>query len=277
MKRLSSSLDFQNVSKLIAYLALVSLLPFLSGCFSFRVTQKANRHTVETRFYCSADKIEKAGINKDDQLCIFFEKDLTNSMRNYFALTIPLKQIQTNVQNQPGFTKAGIMCTTNYYDVETPHFSQTASNLLFQNVPPADKTNPLFRVRLITYATIHVAGSTVHSNWTWPHNLESNCIPVGATLVAQGYTADHCSDFLLLSNSTQTVYLTKTNPIEFTYIDTSVKRSFTIVTVDPIMVSRVCTEHPGYYGLLPVAIIADIVTFPFQLPIFLAMEFGGPM
>jgi len=85
--------------KLISYLAFLVFLPFLSGCLSMKATEAANKHTVEITLYNSADRIEKAAVIKDDQLCIFFEKDLTNSIQqSHFSLTIPLAQIQTNSQ-----------------------------------------------------------------------------------------------------------------------------------------------------------------------------------
>ena len=159
------------------------------------------------------------------------------------------------------------MSTTNYYDVDR-HLSRKTLDFMFQNVSSVDKTNPLFVERMVTYATMHVpAGSTIRTNL---ENSESDLkfIPVAAPLIVgvADNTAYHCLDFYTFCpNATQTVYLTRTNPIEFTYIDTSIKRSFTIVTIDPVIVSNERTEHPGYYCLFAVlSIVADIATSPFQ-------------
>src|SRR5690242_9472407 len=136
--------------KLIAYVALFALPPFLSGCLSMKVTQAVDTHMVETRLYDSVDKIEKAGVTKDDQVWIFFEKDQTNSMPDRFTLVIPLAQIRTNVQNQPGFATAGILRTTNNYDLYQK-LSPAAADFMFpESKLPADKTNALFVKCVIT-------------------------------------------------------------------------------------------------------------------------------
>ena len=64
-----------------------------------KATQAANKQTVEITLYNSVDRIGNAAVTKDNQLCIFFEKDLTNSPeKSHFTLTIPLAQFQTNAQ-----------------------------------------------------------------------------------------------------------------------------------------------------------------------------------
>src|SRR5690349_12289597 len=121
---------------LTAHLVLVALLPLLSGCLSMKATDSANNHRVETTLYDSVDNIEKAAVTKDDQLCVLFEKDLTNSTRGHFALMIPLGQIRTNAHNQPGFATQGILRTTNNYDLY-PKLSQSTAEFLFAHAPPS--------------------------------------------------------------------------------------------------------------------------------------------
>ena len=78
------------------------------------------------------------------------------------------------------------------------------------------------------------------------------------------WTALHGEKFILISNATQTVYLTRNTPIEFVLVDASLKRRFTIITVDPTLVSEKRTDHPAYYFLLPLTVPVDIATSPFQ-------------
>lgn len=218
------------------------------------VIHAANNRKVETRLYDSVDKIEKAGISKDDQLCVFFEKYSTDSTKSHFAVVIPLSQIRTNAGVQTGFTTAGIMRTTN------------SDDLYLRLV--RDKGNPLFVRCTITSATLHVPGSTIQTNWALLENQKINLksIPIGEPLIVRpnDNAAYHGLSLTLLSNATETVYLTRTEPIEFAYIDASIKRSLTIVTVDPYIVSTKRTEHPGYYCFLPLTVPVDIATFPIQ-------------
>jgi hypothetical protein len=229
--------------KKTAYLVLLAVPPFLSGCLSMTAIHAADRHTVVTALHDSVDRIEKAGVTKDGQLCIFFEKELTNSTQSRFMLVIPLAQIRTNAQEQPGYSTAG---------------------------------------RLITSAIMHVPGSMIRMDWTLPGNPESDLklIPVGAPLIIGGgdRAVYHGLKLTLLSNATETIYLTRTAPIEFTYLDTSINRTLTTVTIDPTLVSKKRTEHPGNYFLLPLTVPADIATLPIQaigVGLFLWM-FSGP-
>ncbi|MGA3283454.1 MAG: hypothetical protein ABSD57_03205 [Verrucomicrobiota bacterium] len=237
--------------KLIARLALVALLPSLSGCLSMKATQAANKHTVEITLYNSVDRIEKAAVTKDDQLCVFFEKDLTNSpQKSHFSLILPLAQIQTNAQ---------------YHDVIVSSDDNGATYVFPKTLKSPDRH---------TWWTLQVPGGQIRTNWTLLKipNSDLKYIPVATALThweryrrpLQNPTVLHDKDFILLSNATQTVYLTRTTPIEFVYVDASTNRSFTIVSVNPTVVSKTHTEHPGYYFLLPLTVPVDIATSPFQ-------------
>ena len=213
-----------------------------------KTTQAANRHTVEITLYNSVDRIENAAVTKDDQLCVFFEKDLTNSpQKSHFSLILPLVQIQTNAQ---------------YHDVA---FNSDGS-ITFVKTPP--------RIKRTTYWTLQVPGGTIRTNWTFLKSPKDdlNPVPIGTSPIRRGHdwtklanlTALNADNFLLLSNAIQTVYLTRTTPIEFVYVDASMNRSFTIITVDPTVVSKTHTDHPAYYALLPLTVPADIATLPLQ-------------
>jgi hypothetical protein len=226
-----------------AYLVLLAVSPYFSGCLSMNAIHAADRHIVVTALHDSVDRIEKAGVTKDDRLCIFFEKELTNATQSRFMLVIPLAQIRTNAQEQTGFSTAG---------------------------------------RIITSAIMHVPGSMIRTNWTLSEHAESDLklIPVGEPLIIGGVDRAiyHSLKLTLLSNATETIYLTRTTPIEFTYLDTSINRTLTTVTIDPMLISRKRTEHPGNYFLLPLTVPIDIATLPIQaigVGLFLWM-FSGP-
>lgn len=255
--------------KFLTSFALIAFLPFLSGCFSMKATQAANKHIVQTTLYDSADAIEKAAITKDNQLCVFFVKFPTNSKPSRFTLFIPLAQMRTNAQMQPAFAAAGILHSTNNYDLYLKLPPAVERAMFPESKLPADKTNALFVKCVITSATMNVPGSTICTNLTLLENGQNflKFIPVGAPLNLGRYenALYHGLDLPLLSNAMETVYLTKTNPIEFTYIDASIKRSMTIITIDPYVISTEHTDHPGYYFLLPLTVPVDIVTSPFQV------------
>jgi hypothetical protein len=207
--------------KLIAHLALFTLLPFLSGCLTGGALQAAKRPTTKT-FYDSVSKVEKAGVTEDGRLYIFFEKDFTNSTSSRFTLVVPLAEIQTNAQD---------------YGYCTPK---------------------------IKYVTLNVPGNRIRTNWTLPESSEGNLelVPIETFPLPSGYFTEFSySHFTLVTNATRTLYLTKTGPIQFVYVDASIMRAFTIVNVNPLVVSK---KHPAYYALLPLTVPADIATSPIQ-------------
>lgn len=224
--------------KLITQLALIAFLPFLSGCVTSRALDEAKKTTTKS-FYDSVSKVEKAVVTKDGQLCIFFEKDLTNSAQSHFTLIIPLAQIQTNAQ-------------------------------VHRVAYVGDRHDS------VTYGTLHVPGNTIRAHWTLLENPESNLIfvQVGTPIIVgeRDDTYRHDQNFILLPNAKQTIYLTRTTPIEFVYVDASTNRSFTIITVDPIVVSK---KHPAYYALLPLTIPADIALSPYYAFVLIMLAAHG--
>ena len=108
---------------------------------------------------------------------------------------------------------------------------------------------------------LQVPRSAIRPNCTLLKKSKSDLvfIPIGTDLNPDALQA---GDFMLLSNATQTVYLTRTSPVEFVYVDSSMKVPFTSVTVAPTIVTK---RHPAYYLLLPLTIPADIATAPFQI------------
>jgi hypothetical protein len=246
--------------KKIAHLLLFALLPLLSGCISMSAIHATHCHNVETRFYESADKIEKAALTKDDQLCLFFEQTSTNtnSTPGRFTLMIPRSEIRMEAVAQPGYRTFGTLRERNPDHVYP---------MLLRDVD-----NPTFVKCMITSATLHLPGSTIQTNWALLENPKADLkfIPVGRPLHLRGQetAVQHGLSLILISNATETVYLTKSEPIEFAYIDTSIKRSMTIVTIDPKTVTTKRTEHPGYYFCLPLTVPADIATSPLQAACF---------
>ncbi len=152
--------------KLMTRFALIALLPLLSGCLSTGIIQAANRHVVKTPLYDSVDRIEKAATTEDDQLCIFFEKDFTNSNRSRFTLLIPLEQIRSDAKMH-GLATAGIMRNTNSYQLYSKlNSTAVAEHLRSRLAEPSIRTNPLYIECVVSYATLSVPGSTIRTNWT---------------------------------------------------------------------------------------------------------------
>jgi hypothetical protein len=251
--------------KLAARVVLLALLPLLSGCLSTQVIQSAKIKTVLTPVYNSADKIENAAITKDGELCLFFEKHLTNSTQSHFTVVIPLEQIRTNAHEYYAVSTSGILRSTN-------------SDALFSKLS-RDKTNPLLVRCEITSATFYVSDGTIQTNWTLLEGSRSHLrfIPVGEPLIVgpNDNAKYHGLELTLLSNATETVYLTRSTPIEVAYIDTSVKRSQTILTFPEMMTSTQHAEHPGYYALLPLTVPIDIATSPIQAVCLMFLAFGN--
>jgi hypothetical protein len=244
--------------KSTAHLVLFAILPFLPGCFSMKAIQAADEQVVEITLSNSARRIEKAAVTKDDQLCVFFENNLTNSSeKSRFSLTIPLAQIQTNAQ---------------FHDVA---ISPDDNGAMYAHTERSPNRH--------TWWTLQVPGRRIRANWASLKIPDLKYIPVATALThwelyhrpLENPTVLHDKDFILLSNATQTVYLTRTNPIEFVYVAPSIKQPFTIITVAPTVVSKKQTKHPGYDFLLPVTVPADIATSPFQLPILLWLKYGN--
>jgi len=255
-------------TKLIARFALIALLPLLSGCLSTGITQAANKHVVKTLLYDSVDRIEKAAITADDRLCVFFEKDFTNSVRSRFTLLIPLEQIRTN-SNVNGLTIVGLIGNTNSYDLYSKvRYPELAEHLRSKLAVPSIRTNLLYIECVVTYAMLSVPGGTIQTNWTLlDHPVDDfQFVPIGdpAILPKHRDVRARLLGFPLLSNATETVYLTRTEPIEFSYVDASMKRSMTVVKVEPYEVSHTQIDHPGYYCWLALTVPVDIATSPLQ-------------
>src|SRR5262249_28101631 len=134
------------------------------------------RHDVETRFYESADKIEKVGLTEDDQLCVFFERDSTNSTSTprRFTLVIPRSKIRTEAVDQPGYRTFGTLLERN-----TNHVYP----MLLRDVD-----NPAFVKCMITSATLHASESMIQTNWALLEdpNADLKFIPVGRPLHLKG-------------------------------------------------------------------------------------------
>jgi len=248
--------------KLIIQLALVALLPFLSGCYTAQTLNAAKAPASETILFGSVDKIEKAGITKDGQLYIFFEKDLTNSPKtSRFSLAIPLVQIQTN---------------SGYNDWLVATNDHGAMNIGSGFFPKSLYSSPDRH----TWRTLQVPGGQIRKNWPSLTIPDSKFIPVATALThwerytdpVENPTVLHDKDFILLSNATQTVYLTRTAPIEFVYVDASTNQSYTIVKVDPTVVTK---RHPAKYAWLPLTVPADIILSPFEFWIYLEFKSGN--
>jgi hypothetical protein len=217
---------------------------------------------VETALYDSADKIEKAGVTKNNQLSIFFEKNLTNSEQSHFSLVIPLAQFQTNAV---------------YFEMNLGLGGNSIFPWHTEKLPPSFKH--------ATYWTLNVPDGNIQPNWKLLKNPKSNLnfVPIEETLTTTGsawpglgnFTALHDENFILRSNATQTVYLTRKKPIEFVYVDASIKRPYTIVKVAPTVVSHKHTDHPADYALLPLTIPTDIILSPFELWIYLEFTSGN--
>jgi hypothetical protein len=213
--------------KLLTRIGLLAFLPFLSGCYSILVTDAAYNNRTKTKYNCSVSRIEKAVLTKDDRLCVSFEQEFGNSKPRRFTLTMPLAWFQTNL--------------------ETLH--------LERDIRPD-----------IGYAYLRRSAKLIQRNGRFPD--ASSCasvIPVKTVLTPRGFgmTEYKFSNFLLLSNANQTIYLTRESPVEFVYIDPSMGRSFTVVELSPTVVQR--KRAYGYYLLLPLTVPVDAVLWPFQL------------
>lgn len=234
----------------IVSLALFMCLPVLSGCITASAIQQANTSIV-TRRYASADRIAMAALTPDQQLCVFFEKDSTNAVgKSQFSLPVPLVLLSNNVQE---------LCDRDFR---------------MRNVDGS------YQTRHVSYAVLRIPGNAISKNWPLLKTARPDLqfIPVGELVMRRqvGPAFYHYTDFPLLSNATQTVYLTRTNPIEFVYVDPSLKRSFNVLSIQPDAVTK---KQPGCYFLLPITVPLDIATLPVQLPIgimfWLVMRNGG--
>ena len=116
-----STFEGFRFSCLFAHVAVLTSLPFLSGCFTTSAVNNAK--TIRTtRFYDSANRIATAAITIDNRLYVCFECDSTNSIQkttqvsprdagpprtnwqisirtNQFSVALPLTQIATNTQD----------------------------------------------------------------------------------------------------------------------------------------------------------------------------------
>ena len=247
------SAAFSRVKRIV-HLLLLAFLPCLSGCLSMQAIQSADRRDVATYYYTAADKIEKAALTADDRLCVFFEKDSTNSTPSRVNLVIPRSHIRTKIQHQVDYGTSGILLVTNHDDM----FLRLSR----------DKTNPAFVRCSILRGTCHTPGLAIQKNWPLLDDQRANLkfIPVGQSVqLGPNESAEsHGLSLTLLSNATETVYLTRSSPIEFAYIDTSIKRTMTVVMVDPLTKTTKHAARPQYYALLPLTVPLDVATFPFQ-------------
>lgn len=244
-----------SIMKLIVRLVLLSLLPLVSGCFTCMEVYKAKGETSSISKFDLADRIEKAGITKDGQLCIFFEKDLTNSPKtSRFSLAIPLSLFQTNAHFHDELVSADHRSTTFIHGpIIPPGYIQTK------------------------YWSLDVSGGTVRKNWALLKDSKGDLkfIPAQTTLTPKpDWTALHGESFVLSSNATQIVYLTRTNPIEFVYVDSLTNQPYTIIAVAPTVISK-RHRHPAYYALLPVTIPIDIILSPYELFCFIEFASGN--
>src|SRR5215469_1821280 len=81
--------------KLIKIALIFSVLPFLTGCITSETIHMA-KTPVDIVYPDQVSHVEKAVISDDNQLVVFFEGSLSNSVRrSKFTLNIPLKDIGT--------------------------------------------------------------------------------------------------------------------------------------------------------------------------------------
>jgi hypothetical protein len=176
----------------------------------------------KTKYNYTVSKIEKAVVTKEGRLCVYFEEDLTNSTQRRLSLVVPLAQFQTNAQN-------------------------------------------VYLPQNITCARLDVLAKRLRANWTLLEKSERdlNIIPIGTFSNPSGrYNELYFTNCTPLLNAPQTIYLTRKSPIQFVYVDASIKRPFTIVELSPTVTTK---KKSAYYLLLPLTVPADLVLWPFQL------------
>jgi hypothetical protein len=208
-------------------------LPLLAGCISSSAISAAK--SPHARVLPDRVHVEKAAISKDNQLLIYLEGSITNSSKtNRFTLRIPLAQLEDNGH---------------------------IINLVATNGLPS--------------AVINVPRHELYEGWIFQKRLrDAKPVAIGLPISPPYRFPDGDPAYRtggstkLLPNSTQALCQVRmADQIEFIYIDSSDKRAFTDLRVEPAMGTP--SEEPGYYFLLPVTVPLDIATSPIQIPIYI--------
>lgn len=209
--------------------------------------------------------VEKAVISDDNQLVIYFEGSLSNSVRrSKFTFNIPLKDIGTRPKEIQSYA---LEFGTNQY----------AEGII---------------------AVLNVPRDSIHAGWA-SHtngNLESVAIkeaPIplrswaiggppgpfpswaGGSSYQQRYYYDESAK--LLPNKGKTLFYIKADgrgdgflpPLEFLYVDGSREQKYTLIYADQV---HAAANNAAVYCFIPVAVPLDIITAPFQLVCVLYVE-----
>jgi hypothetical protein len=229
--------------RLFRHCWLLAILPFLSGCITSLTMDSANTRTFKT-LPDAVDRIEQASITRDNNLLIFIEARMTNSVqRGQYTLIVPLAGIQAN--------------TTRY---------------------PSDSTN------MINVGSLKLPRNRVLDGWAAKEGATGDwkAVPIGAPIVMPegGNLWSDVSKYKVLPGADRTIYqitdLRSTNrydgpvPMVFIYVDARSNRAFSFLQVEPVTYWTAKRSEKKLW-LLPFTIPLDLATIPVQLPYILLM------
>ncbi len=222
---------------------LLAILPLLSGCITSLTVNSANTRTFKT-LPDAVDRIEQATITKDNNLLIFVEARMTNSVqRGEYTLVVPL---------------TGIRASTNHY--------------------PLDSTN------VMVVGSLKLPRNRVLEGWAAKEGLAEGqkAVSVGSPIIVPdgGNLWSDVSKYKVLPGAEQTIYqvtdLKSTNrdvwvgPMVFIYVDARSDRAFSFLEVEPVTYWTAKRSEKKLW-LVPFTIPLDLATIPIQLPYMLLM------
>ena len=221
-----------------AFLLLV-IAPLLSGCLT-GLTIESAYDKKQKRFPDSLERIERATIIGNERLLVFVQARLTNSLISRpYTISIPLSDINTN-----GYKN-----------------------------PPSEKP--------FNYGYLYLRRNAIVDGWDESQRTEGKDLTIAPRInIPQGGPLfRHAEKFKTLENN-DTIY-----QINYSGTNTSNLDRIELVYVSPtrieafnsIQVMNHSTRLPAknaYLLLLPIAIPADIVTLPIQIPVFIAVAYS---
>jgi hypothetical protein len=229
--------------KLVKIALIFSVLPFLTGCITSATIHMA-KTPVDIVYPDRVSHVEKAVISNDNQLVIYFEGSLSNSvtLRKY-TLNIPLKDIGTRPEKLQSYTV--------YRDAIE------------------------FKEGIVALST--VPRDSIHSGWASYTNGNLESVTIKGTSIQLSFPSGsdqplyYDDSAKLLPNKGRTLYYDEADivrrddawlpPLEFIYVDDSLKQKYTLIYVDQ---AHVAANNAAVYCFVPIAVPLDIVTAPFQ-------------
>ena len=248
MKPLARAFTYRQLRmRLAARVAVVWLLPFLTGCLTHKVLTAAKQPTSHP-LLDRIDHVEKV-VLKDGTLLMLLDGRLTNSSKQAeFMLTIPLTDIEMYAATGP--------------------FPAYGRLKVSRDVIRGDWV-PELRA-LDAYTAVPVA-PPLHQDG-YPYDIPWDR-PVA-----------YANSAKLLPNATKTIYPiveydsglahpSSSLVMEFVYVDAAAKQAYTVIYVDQVMVTK--TKHVGYYGLLPLTVPVDLAASPVYLGMYIYWVAAG--